>query len=277
MNILSIQSHVVFGHVGNSGATLALQRLGFEVWAVPTVLFSNHPAHGGTAGDAVAPDAMGALVGGLDSLGALARCDAVLSGYLGSPGAAEVVAEAVAMVRSHKASAPYLCDPAFAHEDGLFVPRAVAEAVRTRLIPSASTATPNPFELAHLTGVPVDSLESALTACRALRDLGPDTAICTSLPLGEGALGTLAVAGEEAWLVETPKLPGPLHGAGDLFSAVFLGHTLGGLDLARALGAAVSGTFGVLEATGTAPDLALVAAQDEIISPSRTFAARRIE
>lgn len=277
MNILSIQSHVVFGHVGNSGATLALQRLGFEVWAVPTVLFSNHPAHGGTAGDAVAPDAMGALVGGLDSLGALARCDAVLSGYLGSPGAAKVVAEAVAMVRSHKVATPYLCDPAFAHEDGLFVPKAVAEAVRGQLISGASTATPNPFELAHLTGVPVDSLESALTACRALRDLGPDTAICTSLPLGEGALGTLAVAGEEAWLVETPKLPGPLHGAGDLFSAVFLGHTLGGLDLARALGAAVSGTFGVLKATGTAPDLALVAAQDEIISPSRTFAARRIE
>ncbi|MCH8181791.1 MAG: pyridoxal kinase [Proteobacteria bacterium] len=276
MNILSIQSHVVLGHVGNSAATLALQRLGFEVWAVPTVLFSNHPAHGGTAGDAVAPDAMGALVGGLDSLGALARCGAVLSGYLASPGAADVVAEAVAMVRAHKVAAPYLCDPAFAHEDGLFVSKAVAEAVRTRLIPSASIAAPNPFELADLTKVPVDSLESALEACRALRGLGPETAICTSLPLGGGALGTLAVAGEEAWLVETPELPGPLHGAGDLFSAVFLGHTLRGLDLAGALGAAVSGTFGVLEATGTALDLALVAAQDEIVSPSRTFAARKI-
>lgn len=276
MNILSIQSHVVLGHVGNSAATLALQRLGFEVWAVPTVLFSNHPAHGGTAGDAVAPDAMGALVGGLDSLGALARCGAVLSGYLASPGAADVVAEAVAMVRAHKVAAPYLCDPAFAHEDGLFVSKAVAEAVRTRLIPSASIAAPNPFELADLTKVSVDSLESALEACRALRGLGPETAICTSLPLGGGALGTLAVAGEEAWLVETPELPGPLHGAGDLFSAVFLGHTLRGLDLAGALGAAVSGTFGVLEATGTALDLALVAAQDEIVSPSRTFAARKI-
>ncbi len=277
MNILSIQSHVALGHVGNSAATLPLQRLGFEVWAVPTVLFSNHPAHGGTAGDAVAPDAMGALVAGLDSLGALARCDAVLSGYFTSPGAAEVVAQAVATVRSHKAAAPYLCDPAFAHEDGLFVPQAVAEAVRTRLIPNASVATPNSFELAYLTGVPVASLETAVAACRALRDLGPDTAICTSLPLGEGTLGTLAVAGEEAWLVETPELPGPLHGAGDLFSAVFLGHTLAGRDLARALGAAVSGTFGVLKATGTAPDLALVAAQDEIVSPSAVFEARKVD
>lgn len=276
MNILSIQSHVVLGHVGNNAATLALQRLGFEVWAVPTVLFSNHPAHGERAGGAVAPDTMGALVGGLDSLGALARCDAVLSGYLGSPGAAEVVARALAKVRAHKVAAPYLCDPAFAHEDGVFVPQAVAEAVRTRLLPSAGIATPNLFELAYLTSVPVDSLETALEACRALRDLGPDTAICTSLPLGEGALGTLAVTGEEAWLVETPKLPGPLHGAGDLFSAVFLGHTLAGRDLSRALGAAVSGTFGVLNATGTAPDLALVAAQDEIVSPSVVFQARKI-
>ena len=275
VNILSIQSHVAFGHVGNSAATLPLQRLGFEVWAVPTVLFSNHPAHGGTAGDAVTPDAMGALVEGLDSLGALASCDAVLSGYLGSPGAAEVVARAVAMVRSHKGTAPYLCDPAFAHEDGLFVPRPVAEAAR-RLIPRASIATPNSFELAYLTSVPVGSLESGLEACRVLRELGPGVAICTSLPLGEGTLGTLAVAGGEAWLVETPKLPGSLHGAGDLFSALFLGHTLRGRNLAGALGAAVSGSFGVLKATGTAPDLVLVAAQDEIVSPSQTFAARRI-
>ena len=100
--------------------------------------------------------------------------------------------------------------------------------------------------MAGLTNIPVESLESALKACRALRELGPDTAICTSVPLGEDTIGTLAVAGEEVWLVETPKLPGPLHGAGDLFSALFLGHTLGGSDLARALGAAVSGTFGVL-------------------------------
>ncbi len=276
MNILSIQSHVALGHVGNCAATLPLQRLGFEVWAVPTVLFSNHPAHGGTAGDAVAPDAMGALVAGLDSLGALGRCDAVLSGYLGSPGAAEVVAQAVAAVRSHKAAAPYLCDPAFAHEDGLFVPQAVAEAVRRRLIPNASVATPNPFELGHLVNVPVESLESALEACRALRDLGPETAICTSLSLGGGTVGTLAVTGKGAWLVETPELPGPLHGAGDLFSALFLGHTLKVSDLARALGAAVSGTFGVLKATGTAPDLALVAAQDEIVSPSVVFEALKI-
>ena len=214
MNILSIQSHVAFGHVGNSAATLPLQRMGFEVWGVPTVLFSNHPAHGGTGGDAVAPDAIGALVDGLDAVGALGRCDAVLSGYLGSPGAAEVVAGAVATVRAHNAEAPYLCDPAFAHEDGLFVSQDVAEAVRLRLIRRASIATPNPFELAYLTSVPVGSLESALEACRALRELGPDTAICTSLPLGERTIGTLAVAEAEAWFVETPKLPGPLDRQG---------------------------------------------------------------
>ena len=122
----------------------------------------------------------------------------------------------------------------------------------------------------------MDSLESAIEACRALRELGPDTVICTSLPLGERTIGTLAVAESEAWLVETPKLPGPLHGAGDLFSAVFLGHSVRGRALASTLGAAVSSTFGVLRATGTAPDLALIAAQDEIVCPSTDFEAHRI-
>lgn len=276
MNILSIQSQVTFGHVGNNAAILPLQRMGFEVWAVPTVLLSNHPAHGGAGGEAVAPDTMKLMIAGLDSVGALGRCDAVLSGYLGSPEAADVVAQALTLVRTRNAEAPLLCDPAFAHEDGLFVPQSVAEAVRTRLTPLASVATPNPFELAYMTGVPVGSLESALEACQALRRLGPETAICTSLSLGDDSVGTLAVTRDGAWLVETPKLPGPLHGAGDLFSALFLGHTLKGEPLEAALAAAVSAVFGVLKATGTALDLALVAAQDEIVSPSKSFSARKV-
>ena len=275
MSILSIQSQVAFGHVGNSAATLPLQRMGYEVWGVPTVLFSNHPAHGQRGGRAVETDVMRDIIVGLDSLGALGRCAAVLSGYLGSADAAGIVAEAVGMVRAHNDSAPYLCDPAFAHEDGLFVAQEVAEAVRHQLIPAAGIVTPNPFELAYLTSTPVTSGDGALAACRALCRLGPDIAICTSVPLGKDTVGTLAVSGGEAWLVETPKLAGPLYGAGDLFAAVFLGHYLKDRDLAGALGAAVSSTFGVLNATGTTPDLALVAAQDEVVSPSVVFQSQK--
>ena len=276
MNILSIQSHVALGHVGNGAATLPLQRMGYEVWAVPTVLYSNHPAHGQRGGGAVEAAAIRDMVAGLDALGALARCGAVLSGYLGSADAAGVVSEAVRFVGARNEDAPYLCDPAFAHEDGLFVAQDVADAVRHLLIPPAGIATPNPFELAYLTSMPVKSREGALAACQALCRLGPGIAICTSVPLGEDTIGTLAVSGEKAWLVETPKLAGPLHGAGDLFAAVFLGHYLKARDLAGALGAAVSSTFGVLEATGDAPDLALIAAQDAIVSPARVFTAQKV-
>ncbi len=276
VSILSIQSQVAFGHVGNSAATLPLQRMGYEVWGVPTVLFSNHPAHGQRGGRAVETGVMRDIIAGLDSLGALGRCAAVLSGYLGSADAAGIVSDAVRLVRARNERALYLCDPAFAHEDGLFVEQEVADAVRHFLIPAAGIVTPNPFELAYLTSTPVTSRDGALAACRALCRLGPAIAICTSVPLGKDTVGTLAVSGGEAWLVETPKLAGPLHGAGDLFSALFLGYTLNGSDLPSALGAAVSGTFGVLSATGTAPDLALVAAQDEVVSPSVVFQSQKI-
>lgn len=273
--ILSIQSQVVRGHVGNSAAQPVLQRLGHDVWSVPTVLLSNHPAHGAAAGASVDPAKLAALVEALP----LAACDAVLSGYLGDIANAATITAAVGRARSENAGLLYFCDPVFAHEDGLFVPRAVADA-QAGLARLADIVKPNQTELEDMTGRSIRTLGDALAACRLLREWGPRTVVLSSLRRRDapaGVIETLAVGREGAFLVTTPLLPGPLHGAGDLFSALFLGFALQGMDTRASLEAATSAAQGVLQTTGNALDLALVAALDTIAAPAQRFTAQPID
>ena len=274
MNVLALNSQVAFGHVGNSAAQFALQRLGHEVWGVPTVLFSNHPAHGGHAGGATEPGRFAALIDGLAGLGALGRCDAVCSGYLGDAALAAAVAGAAAAVRAANPSAPYLCDPVIGDTArGVYVPDAVREAIVGRLVPAADIVTPNAFELGLIAGAPVHGLGEAIAACRAVLGLGPQTVVCTSLADQDpGSLMTIALTADAAYAVRTPKLGGQFYGAGDLMTALFVGRLLRGGTLAEALSKAVSSTFGVIAAS-TGGELALIAAQDEIVAPGRVFAA----
>lgn len=272
--ILSIQSQVVRGHVGNNAAQFALQCQGHDVWAVPTVLLSSHPAHGRVAGGVMAPERVAALIEALP----LEHCDAILSGYLGEVANAAMIAAAVARMKAANRRGIYFCDPVFAHESGLFVPRAVADA-QAGLVRLAAIAKPNQAELEDITGRPIHTLGEALAACAELRARGPQTVILSSLRRRDappGVLATLAVGPAGAFLVETPLLPGPLHGAGDLFSALFLGFVLQGFGTAAALEAAVSGAHGVLAATGTDLDLHLIGARDTLNSPQKRFSARRI-
>ena len=276
MNVLSLNSQVAFGHVGNSAAQFALQRLGHEVWAVPTVVFSNHPAHGVHRGSATEPERFAALIEGLAELGALERCDGVCSGYLGDAALAGAVAGAVDRVRGANPGAPYLCDPVIGDAGrGAYVSDAVREAVVGRLVPTADIVTPNAFELGLLAGAAVHSSDQAIAASRAVLGLGPRTVVCTSLAVATDALMAIAVTSGEAFAVRTPKLDGQFYGAGDLFAALFLGHLLGGAGLARALSTAVSSVFGIVAASNGG-ELALIAAQDEIVAPSRVFVAEPI-
>ena len=96
MNILSIQSHVAYGHVGNAAAVFPMQRLGHEVWPIHTVQFSNHPGYGGFRGASFDAALIDACVEGIAERGALARCDAVLSGYLGGAETGDAILRAVA-------------------------------------------------------------------------------------------------------------------------------------------------------------------------------------
>jgi pyridoxine kinase len=280
--VLSIQSAVASGHVGNSAAVLPLQRLGFDVFPVYTVLLAHHPGQGrGWRGHKLAPAQIAEILNGLEDHGALARCTAVLSGYFGAPEVADLILRAVEAVRAARPDALYLCDPVIGDDHtGVFVAPGVAEAIQGRLLPAADIVTPNRFELAHLSGRPVDSLDDAQAAAAAVRATGPRLVVATGLELAEapGAIGLLADSADASWLVTTPRLPGLVHGTGDLFSALFLGHYLRTRDAKAALELATTAILAVVERTHAAgaDELQLVLAQNELVTPTTRFPARRL-
>ncbi|MDE2071797.1 MAG: pyridoxal kinase [Alphaproteobacteria bacterium] len=247
MNILSVQSEVVYGHVGQGAARFALQCLGHEVWAIPSVLLSSHAGYATVAGEPVAADLMGRLIGGLEVNGWLDACDAVLSGYLGQAEQAQVVAEAVRRVKRANPAALYCLDPVFGDEGRAYAKRGVAEAMAKTLLPLADIVAPNAFELASLSSVPVRNPEEALTAARRL---GRPLVLATSVPDGEGRIGTLAATAEEAWLASTPRLEHAPHGAGDLTAALFLAHRLQQTPLQDALAHTIEVVFRLLQEAG---------------------------
>lgn len=279
MAILSINSHVAYGRVGNVASVFALQRLGLDVWPVHTTLLSNHPGLGRPRGPIVAPASVREQVEGLAEIGVLGQCDAVLSGYLGDAGTAEAVAAAVGLVKAANPAALYLCDPVIGDvEAGAYVAPDVRAAIAATLMPIADIATPNPFELADLAGVaPPTTIEHAMAAAQRL---APATVIATGLGIGDGNLATLACTPDGALTVETPRLAFARRpdGAGDLFAALALGRYLGERRWDSAVSLAVSATYSVLEAALSqgARILPIIENQAEIVHPSRLFAAHSI-
>jgi pyridoxine kinase len=277
MNILSIQSWVAYGHVGNASAMFPLQRLGAEVWAINTVQFSNHTGYGAWTGTVFPGSAISDLVEGIAARGVLARCDAVLSGYMGSPEIGEAILGAVRRVREANATALYCCDPVIGDVGrGVYVRPGVAEFFRDRALPAADIATPNQFELEHLTGMTVASLEDAKRAVAALQARGPRRVLVTSLrtpATPEGEIDLLAADGPAFLLMRTPLLPIAINGAGDAIAALFLFHVLRSGDVGAALEAAGSAVWGLLARTAEAGarEILMVQAQEEFVSPQRRF------
>lgn len=287
-NILSIQSWVSFGHVGNAAAVFPLQRLGFEVWAIHTVQFSNHTGYGAWTGAVFPPEAVADLIDGIEARGVLPECGAVLSGYMGSEGTVAAVVDAVRRVRTANPEALYACDPVMGDVGrGVFVRPELPDLIAAQAIPEADIVTPNQFELELLTGVTVDTLEHALDAARALRQRmragGPRVVLLTSLVRSgapENSIETLAVTDDGAWLCRTPLLPldPPRNGTGDAIAALFLGHYLKSGQAAQALSLSMSALFGLLSRTHAAGtrEIQLVAAQDEFVKPARLFEAQQV-
>lgn len=282
MNLLSIQSHVAYGHVGNSAAVFALQRLGCEVWPVNTVQFSNHTGYGAWQGDVFAAERIAAVVDGIAGLGVLGGCDGVLSGYVGAVETGDAIMRAVAMVKAANGAARWCCDPVIGNRArGDFVRAGVVEFLRTRALPAADVVTPNHFELERLTGRPRESLPAVLAAVDDLHACGPRavlvTSVCTDVTPAD-CLDVIASDAAGKHRVRTPRLQTPANGAGDLIAALFFLHYLRGGDVAGALGAATSSVFGLLRRTSDAgvAEMALIAAQEELVTPSRRFAPERI-
>jgi pyridoxine kinase len=281
MNVLSIQSSVAYGHVGNSAAVFPLQRLGFSVWPVNTVLFSNHTGYGDWRGTVVPAEDVAEVIRGVEDRGVLGECDAILSGYLGDASLGRVVLDAVDRTKAANTRSIYCCDPVMGDVgSGFFVRPGIPEFVRDHAVPAADIVTPNHFELEFLSGVAVRSLSDALDATDLVRALGPELVLTTSLRREgvPGGVGMLAVSDDGAWLVETPLLPLVVNGAGDAVCAIFLAHLLRNGDVAGALSKAASSVYTVMEATlrGKAREIRLVEAQDAIADPPDRFPAVRV-
>lgn len=238
--VISIASHVARGHVGNSVAVFALQRLGVEVWDVPTVLLPHHPGHGPGTRIVTPPDTFAALLADLSSNDRLSAVSGILSGYLGDPAHAEAIADLVDAARRANPDLVYCCDPVIGDAGALYVDAAIAGAIRERLIPRADLATPNAFELAWLSGQDGADAENAALIAMARR-LGPTEVVITSAqPMMHGQAATLAITDAEALLAEAPAAAHPPHGLGDLCAALLLARRLEGVPLPEGLRRAVA-------------------------------------
>jgi pyridoxine kinase len=277
--VLSIQSHVAYGHVGNSSAVFPLQRLGIEAWPVHTVQFSNHTGYGEWRGRVFDGQAVEEVVAGIADRGVLGRCDAVLSGYLGSADIGHAVVQTVHKVRTANPDAVYCCDPVIGDVGrGVFVRPGIEELLRDVAVPAADLVTPNHFELDLLAGTTTRTLAEVQDAVAAVHALGPRVVLTTSLitdDTPDDAVDLLASEGGRHHRVRTPRLDVSVNGAGDAIAALFLAHWLRTRSAAEALSRAASSVFGLLARTEAAGsrEILLVDAQEEFVTPSRTFAA----
>jgi pyridoxine kinase len=281
MTVISIQSQVAFGHVGNSAAVFPMQMHGIDVIAVPTTLLSNRPGYPTTRGRVLDAELVANLLLGIEERGALDTAKMILSGYLGSPEIAAVVADFVARARARNPKLTYCCDPVLGDRDrGLFVHADIPPLVRDKLCPLADIITPNHFEFEFLCGAKAATSGQVIGAAQALMARGPSTVVVTSAELEDtpsGEIETLAIEksgeGIKAWRAGTPKLPISPSGSGDLFAALFVAARVREMNTPDALGHAVSAIFAVLERTAISgtEEMRIVESAELLVRPARRF------
>ena len=282
MKVLSIQSSVAYGHVGNSAAVFPLQRLGVEVWPVHTVHFSNHTGYGAWRGPLLAADDVRDVITGIEERGVLGQVDAVLSGYQGGEDIGDVILDAVARVRAANPDATYTCDPVMGNaKSGCFVNPAIPVLLRERVVPAADVITPNQFELGFLTGTEPLTLEDTLASVDLARAMGPHTVLVTSVERPDRdpeTIEMLAADDSGAWIVQTPLLPLKANGSGDVTAALFTAHRHETGSIAEALGRTVSSVFDLLQNTldSGERELQLVESQETFAHPRGQFEVTQV-
>ncbi|MCL2309674.1 MAG: pyridoxal kinase PdxY [Proteobacteria bacterium] len=286
--ILTIQSHVVYGHAGNSAAVFPMRRLGAEVWPLNTVQFSNHTQYPQYSGSVLPAEQISEIVKGIALIGQIGRCDALLSGYLGAPEQGQAILDALAVIKAANPNVLYFCDPVMGHpEKGCIVAPGVAEFLINQALPVADIIAPNILELASLAGRglgnPLRNLDEALAAARSLLDRGPGIVLVKHLAQAgrdPNAFEMLLVAPHEAWHISRPYLNFEKQpvGVGDLTSGLLLVNLLHGKTLRDALEHTTAAVYEALRITYEHGEyeLQLVAAQDLIAQPEVHFTAQRL-
>jgi pyridoxine kinase len=279
MRVISIQSQVAFGHVGNSAAVFPMQMHGIDVTAVPTTLLSNRPGYPTIRGRVLEAQLVADLLQGVEERGAVDTCQMILSGYLGSAEIAAVVADFVVRAKNRNPKLAYCCDPVLGDRDrGLFVQADIPPLVLQRLCRLADIIMPNHFEFEWLCGAKATTTDQVIAQARVLMAQGPSTIIVTSAELEDtpdDAIETLAIEQSNAWRVRTPKLPISPSGTGDLFASLLVSARVGGSNTPDALGHAASAIFAVLEKTaiGGTEEMRIVESAELLVHPKRRFDA----
>ncbi|XP_028039447.1 pyridoxal kinase [Bombyx mandarina] len=234
--VLSIQSHVVHGYVGNKSAVFPLQVLGFEVDSINTVQFSTHTAYKHIKGYVLNNDQMKELVEGL-VLNEVDYYTHFLTGYSRSPDSLREIAKIIKQLREKNPNLIYVCDPVMGDNGKMYVPEEILPVYRDVLVPLADILTPNQFEAELITGIPMKDLDGALRVIQTLHDMGVKTVVLSSTDLGdeENMIG-LASTGGSCYKIPIPKVEATFTGTGDLFAALFLAWShLTGNDVKLAL------------------------------------------
>jgi pyridoxine kinase len=279
MNVISIQSQVAFGHVGNSAAVFPMQMHGIDVIAVPTTLLSNRPGYKTIRGRVLEAQLVADLLAGIEERGAVESANMILSGYLGSADIADEVADFVTRAKARNPALLYTCDPVLGDRDrGLFVRENIPPLVRDRLCTLADIITPNHFEFEWLCGAEAKTIDQAITQARTLCARGPSTVVVTSAELADtpsGEIEMLAIDASRAWRVRTPRLPISPNGTGDLFAALFVSARVRGAETPEALSHAASSIFAVLELTAArgTEEMRIVESAELLVHPKRRFEA----
>ena len=282
MRILSIQSSVSYGHVGNSAAVFPLQRIGHEVMPIYTVMFSNHTGYGEWGGPLLTGDNVRDVVRGIDARGGLDDVQLVLSGYQGGNDIGDAILDAVALVKARNPESVYACDPVLGSaSSGCFVAPEVQSLIRDRVVPAADLITPNQFELGFLTGTDPHTIDETLASVDLIRQNGPQTVLVTSVlrpDRPEGTIEMLAVTPDGAWIVQTPQLPFKANGSGDVTAALFSAQLRGSGDAASALGRTAASVFELLENTLNSGEreLQLIESQEAYVSPKHLFEVTQV-
>ena len=285
MSILSIQSHVVYGYAGNTAAVFPLQRLGYEVWVVNTVEFSNHTGYKTWRGKVLESELINDLVQGIQERGVLAKCQAVLSGYLGDASVAQAVKSAVSKAKSESPSAIYCCDPVMGDVGrGFYVKENIPDIIKDTLIPLADIVTPNQFELEAIVGFQIDNINDMKKALSKIHDMGPKVVLVTSFKNDkDNEISMLVSDRNKIYRISTPFLPISvgMAGSGDVTTALFLAQYMQGKDIKKALEYSTASIFNIIEKSWQdynqliekpiLMELRLIKYQNEITNPAKMF------
>lgn len=227
--VLSIQSHVISGYVGNKAAVFPLQVLGLEVHSINSVEFSNHTGYGNWKGNVLNSSELKDLMTGLEN-NKLDEFSHILTGYVGSSSFLEQLSISIQQLKCKNPNTVYLCDPVMGDNGHLYVPKELLYIYRDKLIPLADIVTPNQFEAELLTETKIQNDADAIESMKMLHNMGAKTVVISSSVLGStedcfSAFGSTRDGNDgplEVWKIDIPRIPHLFTGTGDLFAALLL-------------------------------------------------------